>query len=133
MAEGFRGPNSNAATLRLKEQYFCNGVEKTNKLQMIEIAKNAFDELLHLLHVDEPVWIKSPNDGTQLIIHRHSYDKLFRRPNHFTGSSHATAPPRFESSKDSIVVQMKAPDLAKMFRDPVRTYVLSYHHNPPFS
>lgn len=87
-----------------------------DKLQMMETAKRAFHELLHLLVVDAPVWIKSPSDENKLIIHRESYDKLFPRPYQSTLTASGA---RFESSKDSIVVQMNALDVVKMILHPV--------------
>lgn len=94
-------------------QYSLNGIEEMEKSVMIETAVSAMGELLRLLRVNEPVWVKSSADG-RYILHRDSYNKLFPKLNHFTNST-----ARIESSKDSGVVAMSAIHLVDMFLDSV--------------
>ncbi|KAF5947257.1 hypothetical protein HYC85_013214 [Camellia sinensis] len=89
-------------------------------MAMIETAVSAMGELMRLLRVNEPVWIKSSSpvdhDGdsrrSSYLLHRDSYNKLFPRSNHFKSST-----ARMESSKDSGVVPMSAVHLLNMFLD----------------
>ncbi|KAI8536602.1 hypothetical protein RHMOL_Rhmol10G0270500 [Rhododendron molle] len=92
-------------------KYSLNGIEEMEKSVMIETAVGAMGELLRLLRVNEPVWVKSSADG-RYILHRDSYNKLFPKLNHFTNST-----ARIESSKDSGVVAMSAIHLVDMFLD----------------
>ncbi|KAI8536604.1 hypothetical protein RHMOL_Rhmol10G0270500 [Rhododendron molle] len=95
-------------------KYSLNGIEEMEKSVMIETAVGAMGELLRLLRVNEPVWVKSSADG-RYILHRDSYNKLFPKLNHFTNST-----ARIESSKDSGVVAMSAIHLVDMFLDSVK-------------
>ncbi|KAL8477711.1 hypothetical protein ACS0TY_029853 [Phlomoides rotata] len=69
------------------------------------------NELIELLHVNDPVWNISPSDGRSTL-HRDSYDKLFPKPNHFKSAN-----ARVESSKDSGEVAMGASQLVEVFLD----------------
>ncbi|KAK6154095.1 hypothetical protein DH2020_013734 [Rehmannia glutinosa] len=88
-----------------------NGITEMDKSIIIETAVGAMNELVDLLRVNEPVWVKAPTDG-RYILHRDSYDKLFPKPNHIKTSS-----ARFESSKDSGEVAMAAMHLIEMLLD----------------
>ncbi|XP_057492623.1 homeobox-leucine zipper protein ROC8-like isoform X2 [Actinidia eriantha] len=92
-------------------EHQLNGTQEMEKSAMIDIAASAMDELIRLLRVNEPVWIKSPIDG-RYVLHRESYNKLFPRLNHFKSST-----TRMESSKDLGVVAMSAMHLLDMFLD----------------
>ncbi|GLU10612.1 hypothetical protein SLE2022_274040 [Rubroshorea leprosula] len=91
--------------------YQFNGVTDTEKSRMLETAAHAMDELISLLKIDEPLWVKSPIDGKYIIDHD-SYEKIFPRATHFESSS-----VRIESSKDSGLVSMRAMQLVDMFLD----------------
>ncbi|KAK4430476.1 Homeobox-leucine zipper protein ROC8 [Sesamum alatum] len=91
--------------------HWSSGIQETEKSIIIETTISAMDELVELLRVNEPVWVKAPSDGRYLL-HRDSYDKLFPKPNHFK-----TASARFESSKDSGEVSMAAIHLIEMLLD----------------
>ncbi|GLU10609.1 hypothetical protein SLE2022_274010 [Rubroshorea leprosula] len=91
--------------------YQFNGVTDTEKSRMLETAAHAMDELISLLKIDEPLWVKSPIDGKYIIDHD-SYEKIFHRGTHFESSSI-----RIESSKDSGLVSMRAMQLVDMFLD----------------
>ncbi|KAJ8442215.1 hypothetical protein Cgig2_005155 [Carnegiea gigantea] len=72
-----------------------------------ELASNAMDELIKLLSMDEPLWIKSPGD-----------DQYIRDCNSYKNIISCSAGPRnpksrIESSKDSGVVVMNARSLDK--------------------
>lgn len=89
------------------------GMQELDKSIIFEAAIGAMDELVELLRVNEPLWIKATADG-RYMLHRDSYDKLFPRSNHFK-----TASARFESSKDSGEVAMAAIHLIEMLLDVV--------------
>jgi len=78
-----------------------------------ELASNAMDELIKLLIMDEPLWIKSPGDD-QYILDRSSYDNIISRS---VGFRYPKS--RIESSKDSGVVVMNARSLVDLCLDPV--------------
>ncbi|KAK4480053.1 hypothetical protein RD792_013110 [Penstemon davidsonii] len=91
--------------------YRSIGIQDTDKSLIIETAIAAMDELVELLRVNEPVWIKSQTDG-RYMLHRDSYDKLFPKPSHVK-----TASARIESSRDSGEVAMTALHLIEMLLD----------------
>ncbi|KAI4320262.1 hypothetical protein MLD38_033762 [Melastoma candidum] len=74
-----------------------------------ETTNGALEELIKLLRINEPLWIKSVVDG-RYILARESYQNMFARPYHFKIASS-----RIESSKDTRLVPMKADDLAYVF------------------
>nr|XP_034890262.1 homeobox-leucine zipper protein ROC8-like [Populus alba] len=92
--------------------YKRRGILDMEKALMAETAVSAADELVRLLRVNEPLWIKSPSDG-RYILDRFSYEKLYPRDSHFKSSN-----ARVESSKDSAMVIMPGMDLVDMFLDP---------------
>ncbi|XP_073292759.1 homeobox-leucine zipper protein ROC8-like isoform X2 [Primulina huaijiensis] len=92
-------------------QLHLSEIEKVEKSLIIGIAASAMDELVELLHLKEPVWIKSATDGRSLI-HHDSYYKLFPKANHLK-----TASARIESSKDSGMVAVAATHLIEMLLD----------------
>ncbi|OMP07905.1 hypothetical protein COLO4_06945 [Corchorus olitorius] len=78
---------------------------------LFEAAGNAMDELIRLLQVNEPLWIKLPSNGTY-VIQRDNYERTFSKAIHLRSPS-----ARFESSKDSAVVTMNSIQLINMFLD----------------
>nr|XP_023870350.1 homeobox-leucine zipper protein ROC8-like [Quercus suber] len=88
--------------------YQFKNISDTEKPLVLETAASAMDELIRLMRINEPLWIKSPADGG-LVLHRDSYDKIFPRANHFTNST-----ARVEASKDSEIVTMNAMHLVEM-------------------
>lgn len=95
-------------------------VTDVEKDMMLEAAKNAMDELLKLMPIDEPLWIKSSIGSGQLVLHRESYEKLSNRANHSSSSA------RLEASKESRVVWMNAIKLVDMFLDLVSIVLLKH-------
>lgn len=93
------------------------GITEREKAMMIEAAVNAMDELVELLRVNEPLWIKANGDG-RYMLHHDSYDKLFPRSSRFKNAS-----ARFESSKDSGEVAIAAINLIEKLLDAVYTLV----------
>ncbi|KAL8532287.1 hypothetical protein ACS0TY_008764 [Phlomoides rotata] len=87
------------------------GIPEMDKAIMIEAAIGAMDELVELIRVNEPLWIKATGDG-RYVLHHDSYDKLFPRSSHFKNAS-----ARFESSKDSGEVAMTAMHLIEILLD----------------
>ncbi|XP_002526595.2 homeobox-leucine zipper protein ROC8 isoform X2 [Ricinus communis] len=92
--------------------YHLKGIPEMEKALMHETAASAMEELIRLLRISEPLWIKSQSDG-KYVIHRDSYDKVFPRTNHFKGSN-----ARIESSKESVMVAINALNLVEIFLDP---------------
>ncbi|CAL0301022.1 unnamed protein product [Lupinus luteus] len=76
---------------------------------MINVATSAMDELVKLLHLNEPLWMNSSTDGKCILSHE-DYEKLFPRTTHFKGPNI-----RVESSKGLIVVNMSGMNLVDMF------------------
>ncbi|KAL6959682.1 hypothetical protein U1Q18_039834 [Sarracenia purpurea var. burkii] len=103
-----RGNSNNSGAGQFKQ----SGSREPETPAMVKAAVGAMDELIRLLRVNEPVWMKSPADG-RYVLHRDSYNKLFPRANHFKSPG-----ARMESSKDSGVVAMSAVQLLDMFLDP---------------
>ncbi|KAK9284785.1 hypothetical protein L1049_023962 [Liquidambar formosana] len=91
--------------------YQLKGIPEMEKSLMAETAMSAMDELIRLLRINEPLWIKSSTDG-KYVLHRESYEKIFPRANHFKSSNS-----RAESSKDSCLVTMNGMHLVDMFLD----------------
>ncbi|XP_059451983.1 homeobox-leucine zipper protein ROC8-like [Corylus avellana] len=99
------GSTNTASPYRLK------GIPEMEKAIMLETAAGAMDELIRLLRINEPVWIKSPADG-RYVLHRDSYERMFPTANHLRN---ATA--RIESSRDSGMVAMSGMHLVEMIID----------------
>ncbi|KAG9457672.1 hypothetical protein H6P81_002180 [Aristolochia fimbriata] len=87
------------------------GISEMEKSLMAEIATNAMEEVIRLLQTDEPLWIKSPSDGRD-VLHLDSYDRIFPRPNHLKN-----ADIRIEASRDSGLVIMNGLAIIEMFMD----------------
>lgn len=93
--------------------YQSRGINDLENALMLETAATALEELIRLLRIDEPLWLKTLNDG-RYVLHRDSYEKIFPRPNHFKSSTART-----ESSKASGVVTMSAIQLVDVILDAV--------------
>lgn len=85
-----------------------------DKSLMSDIATSAMEEMLRLLQTNDPLWLKSPADGRE-VLNLDAYERMFSR-----ASSHLKNPNiRTESSRDSGVVIMNALALVDMFMDSV--------------
>ncbi|MBA0564242.1 hypothetical protein Golob_009196, partial [Gossypium lobatum] len=88
-------------------------ISDMDKSLMSDIAANAMEELLRLLQTNEPLWIKSTNDGKD-VLNLESYERIFPKPN----NTHFKSPNiRVEASRDSGVVIMNGLALVNMFMD----------------
>ncbi|MBA0622004.1 hypothetical protein Godav_007577 [Gossypium davidsonii] len=88
-------------------------ISDMDKSLMSDIAANAMEELLRLLQTNEPLWIKSTNDGKD-VLNLESYERIFPKPN----NTHFKSPNiRVEASRDSGVVIMNGLALVDMFMD----------------
>lgn len=94
------------------------GIPDMEKALMSETAASSMEELIRLLRINEPLWIRTQPDG-KYTIHRDSYDKIFPRTNHFKGSNART-----ESSKDSGMVTVTGMNLVEMFLDTVSALIV---------
>ncbi|XP_071903558.1 homeobox-leucine zipper protein HDG12-like isoform X2 [Coffea arabica] len=87
-------------------------ISDMDKSLMADIAGNAMDELIRLLQTNEPLWMKSPVDGRE-VLNLESYERIFPRAN-----THLRSPNiRIEASRDSGVVIMNGLALVDMFMD----------------
>ncbi|WMV49437.1 hypothetical protein MTR67_042822 [Solanum verrucosum] len=105
-----------------QENYGFHHDNNGEKSVIFEIVVPAINEMLGLVYVNEPLWVKSSVDEGWLI-HRESYDRTFPNSNRPYKSSTA----RIESSRSFGVVPMTAIDLIKNFRDPMyeKLHILS--------
>lgn len=78
---------------------------------MIDIALTAMEELLRLLHTNEPLWTRT--DGSSDILNLVSYENVFPRSSN-RGKNHNL---RVEASRSSGIVFMNAMALVDMFMD----------------
>ncbi|XP_039046407.1 homeobox-leucine zipper protein HDG11-like [Hibiscus syriacus] len=87
-------------------------ISDMDKSLMSDIAANAMEEMLRLLQSNEPLWIKSTNDGRD-VLNLETYERIFPRPN-----AHFKSPNvRIEASRDSGFVIMNGLALVDMFMD----------------
>ncbi|KAF3538374.1 hypothetical protein F2Q69_00018941 [Brassica cretica] len=86
-------------------------LSQMEKMMMSQTMVNAVTEIIRLIHIEEPMWIKSSIDD-RLVIDQENYEKSF------TNISHLKSPSaRIESSKEVVVVPMDARNLVDMFFD----------------
>ncbi|XP_024632687.1 homeobox-leucine zipper protein HDG11 [Medicago truncatula] len=85
------------------------------KITMSQVVDAAMDELVRLVRVNEPFWVKSPNTQDGYTFHRESYEQVFPKNNHFKGANVCE-----ESSKYSGLVKISGIDLVGMFLDSVK-------------
>lgn len=89
-------------------------ISDMDKSLMADMAASAMDELIRLLQSNEPIWMKNPSDGRE-VLNLDSYERNFPRPN-----SHLKSPNiRVEASRESGVVIMNGLPLVDMFMDAV--------------
>ncbi|XP_057951912.1 homeobox-leucine zipper protein HDG11-like isoform X2 [Malania oleifera] len=95
---------------QLKEE--AMGISEMDKSLMADFAANALEELLRLLQTNEPLWMKSPTDGRD-VLNLESYERLFPRTNNHLKNPNL----RIEASRDSSVVIMNSSSLVDKFMD----------------
>ncbi|TKY72398.1 Homeobox-leucine zipper protein HDG11 [Spatholobus suberectus] len=88
------------------------GSEGIEKALMSKVAITAIEELVRLLRINEPFWIKSSTQDGKLSLHHENYEKIFPRTNHFKGAN-----VRVEATKDSGIVSINSIQLVDMFLD----------------
>lgn len=93
------------------------GIEKT---LMLKVAASAMEELVRLIRINEPCWIKSSTQDGQLILQHENYEKMFPRTNNFKGVNL-----RVEATKDSGIVSINSIQLIDMFLDPVSIHFIT--------
>ncbi|CAF2182617.1 hypothetical protein HID58_027001 [Brassica napus] len=86
-------------------------VSDMDKPIMNDIALTAMDELLRLVHTNEPLW--SSADGSREVLNLGSYENVFPRSSN-RGKNHNV---RIEASRSSGIVFMNAMSLVDMFMD----------------
>ncbi|RDY01503.1 Homeobox-leucine zipper protein HDG11, partial [Mucuna pruriens] len=91
------------------------GSEGIEKSLMSKVSAAAIEELVKLLRIDEPFWIKSSTQDGKLSLNHENYEKMFPRTNHFNGAN-----VRVEATKDSGIVTINCIQLVDMFLDPVK-------------
>lgn len=98
------------------DQLFHNssGSEGIEQTLMSKVAFAAMEELVRLLQINEPFWIKSSTQEGKLNFHHENYDKMFQRTSHFKGAN-----VRVEATKDSGIVCINSIQLIEMFLDSV--------------
>ncbi|KAL9247971.1 hypothetical protein vseg_021339 [Gypsophila vaccaria] len=102
--------NLNCKNLGSTDQMNAN--PELEKLLMAEIAASAMDELIKLLKVDHPLWIKCPTEE-QYVLDYDCYYKIVSETKEFRYLNS-----RMESSKDFGVVAMDARFLVDLYLDP---------------
>lgn len=90
-------------------------ISDMDKPLMNEIALTAMDELLRLLHTNEPLWTRT--DGCRDVLNLGSYDNVFPRSSNRVKNHNL----RVEASRSSGIVFMNAMALVDMFMDCVST------------
>ncbi|KAK7412829.1 hypothetical protein VNO78_04488 [Psophocarpus tetragonolobus] len=88
------------------------GSEGIEKALMSKVVVAAMEELVRLLRIDEPFWIKSSTQDGKLILQHENYEKMFPNNNHFKGPN-----VRVEATKDSGIVSINSIQLVDMFLD----------------
>ena len=88
-------------------------VSDMDKPIMNDIALTAMDELLRLVHTNEPLWSRA--DGSREVLNLGSYENVFPRSSN-RGKNHNV---RIEASRSSGIVFMNAMSLVDMFMDSV--------------
>lgn len=86
-------------------------VSDMDKPIMNDIALTAMQELLRLVHTNEPLWSRS--DGCGEVLNLGSYENVFPRSSN-RGKNHNV---RIEASRSSGIVFMNAMSLVDMFMD----------------
>jgi len=84
------------------------------KITMSQVVAAAMDELVRLVRVDAPFWVKTSNTQDGYTLHRESYEHVFPKNNHFKGANVCD-----ESSKYSGLVKIGGIELVGMFLNSV--------------
>ncbi|RRT63676.1 hypothetical protein B296_00013087 [Ensete ventricosum] len=84
---------------------------------MMEMASAALEEVVKLIQTNEPLWLKSASNGTE-VLQSETYERIFQRPSQQFKFSDT----RTEASRDSALVIMDAATLVDMFMDAVSMY-----------
>ncbi|KAF8097884.1 hypothetical protein N665_0279s0014 [Sinapis alba] len=107
-----REPNTCHEHLNIAQppQHF-QPLSQMEKMMMSETMISAVTEIIRLIHIEEPMWIKSSIDD-RLVIDQENYEKSFTKISHLKSPS-----ARIESSKEVVVVPMDARNLVDMFSD----------------
>ncbi|KAJ8479264.1 hypothetical protein OPV22_022991 [Ensete ventricosum] len=79
---------------------------------MMEMASAALEEVVKLIQTNEPLWLKSASNGTE-VLQSETYERIFQRPSQQFKFSDT----RTEASRDSALVIMDAATLVDMFMD----------------
>ncbi|XP_061339718.1 homeobox-leucine zipper protein ROC8-like [Gastrolobium bilobum] len=88
----------------------CADIEKA---LMLEVATAAMDELVKLLRINEPLWVRSSTLDGKCTLHHETYERLFPRTNHHFRGANVFV----ESSKDSGIVSIRGTQLVDMILD----------------
>lgn len=109
-------PGSSMAVVPTNLQSQPNlAISDMDKPLMTSIALSAMEELLRLLHTNEPLWTRT--GGCRDILNLGSYENVFPRSSN-RGKNHNL---RIEASRSSGIVFMNAMALVDMFMDCVST------------
>lgn len=108
----------NNGAIIFPNNYQIDGAMCLERAIMADTADGAMDELIKLLKLDEPLWIKSSSDG-RFTLHRENYENIFPLRANIIKACNNSA--RFEASKHSGIVTMGAVHLVEMFLDSVST------------
>jgi len=84
------------------------------EITMSQVVAVAMEELVRLVRVNEPFWVKSPNTQDGYTLHRESYEQVFPKNNHFKGANVCE-----ESSKYFGLVKISGTELVGMLLDSV--------------
>ncbi|KAJ4961400.1 hypothetical protein NE237_021310 [Protea cynaroides] len=101
-------PGSSSSVPSLPLQTSISDMEKS---LMAEVASNALEEVVRLLQTNEPLWMKSPIDGRD-VLNLENYWRIFPKPNLLRNPDI-----RVEASRDTSVVMMSGMALVDMFMD----------------
>lgn len=102
--------------------YPFKGLPDMEKALMTETAAAAMDELIRLVRINEPLWVKSVINE-KYVLHHDSYERIFPKSTHLRSPN-----ARVESSKELVVVAMKGMQLVDMLLDPV-SFLPSFFHS----
>ncbi|CAL0301020.1 unnamed protein product [Lupinus luteus] len=106
------GPQIMHQEMLLPNQMMSSNTADMENRMMVEVGNAAMDELVKLMHINEPIWINSSLGNGKLILNREDYEKTFLRARHFNVPT-----VHVESSKSSTVVNMGPMKLIDMFLD----------------
>ncbi|KAJ4973997.1 hypothetical protein NE237_007171 [Protea cynaroides] len=101
-------PGSSSSVPVLPSQ---TSIPEMEKSMMAGVAANALEELIRLIHTNEPLWMKSPVDGRE-VLNLENYQRIFPKPNRLNNPDICV-----EASRDSGVVMMNGLALVEMFMD----------------